>query len=110
MHLVHLPTLSTLIDASIVSQIKLAGEGVHVAVQNSTAGAVTLNSAVVQDPFTLALHVDVPAVLNPASGEPLTRFTITRYQKLGVTAIGYSRWHPVGERHLHMLYVHQYSS
>ena len=45
---------------------------------------------------SLVRALDMKLVLAPHSDEPLARFTITRFAKLGSTAIGFSQYHPIG--------------
>lgn len=45
---------------------------------------------------SLVEKVDIDKILEPHSDEPLARFTMVKFVKTGLTAIGFSQYHTIG--------------
>lgn len=81
-----------------IIQIRLTNSAIPVKFLESEAEAVMPTDHVIQNKgvFALVDRVDIAKILERDSDEPLARIRLTKFVKLGATAIGFSQHHSIG--------------
>ncbi|CAL1702969.1 unnamed protein product [Somion occarium] len=80
-------------------KIRLTNSGVPLKFLTSNADQIMPDNRVIQNQGVASLveKVNVTKILRPYNDEPLARFTIIYFVKIGYTAIGFSQYHPLGD-------------
>ncbi|CAL1702968.1 unnamed protein product [Somion occarium] len=86
-------------DTSDGWKIRLTKSGVPVKFLENHTEQIMPSTRVIQNQGVASLveKVDIDKILEPHSDEPLARFTMVKFVKTGLTAIGFSQYHTIGD-------------